>query len=685
MQRILVTAGLPYANGRAHIGHLVEYCLTDIYVRALKHLGRDAHYICASDAHGTPIEINASNQGISPEALVQESHEAYKKDFARFDVAFDHYGITHSDANREIVQRVYDSLRSNGELEDRVVEGNFCETDARFLPDRFIKGTCPRCGTCEQYGDVCEACGATYSATDLKDPHCVLCNNPPIRKKSEHVFFRLSSAKNVQFLTDWLESGVLKSDVANYVRQWITCGLRDWCISRDGPYFGFEIPDKPGKFFYVWLDAPLGYVSSSKEWGDANQLSLEQLWQSSETRIEHVIGKDIVYFHTLFWPAVLSSVGFSLPSRVHVHGMLTVNGEKMSKSRGTFIKASVFADHIEPQALRYYYACKLGPNADDIDLSFDDFVCKINGELVNKHANLISRTSQFLLRKLDGSLGDLPFEANAALEAPTDNASMLDLARKVVAACKRIEDLYQTCEFGQVMRELGIIADIGNEFFQARTPWADLKTNPDRARETCTFAANVCHALLMYLWPVVPRFAETGARILGCSIDRMDTTLLFQERSRPIHPFERLFDRIDQKAIEAMVKASKEDLQCKQTTPKTSSDNKASKQEASMDQFQALDLRVGIVREASRIPKSKKLLKLSVDLGEDQARQIVAGIAHMYEPTAITGTHVVVISNLKPTKLMGVESRGMVLAANAGDQLALVRPDKDLLPGTRVS
>ena len=685
-QRILVTAALPYANGSIHIGHLVEYCQTDMYVRALKQLGENALYICANDAHGTPIEINAGKMGISPETLVARVHEDHKAAFNRFGVAFDHFGITHSEANRNIVEEVYQTLKDSGHLEQRSVDGNWCEHDQRFLPDRFIKGTCPKCGTEDQYGDVCESCGATYAPTDLKAPHCVLCGNSPITRASEHTFFKLSSEETTRFLSDWIRSGTLQDDVANYVGNWIETGLRDWCISRDGPYFGFQIPDQENKYFYVWLDAPLGYVAASTEWAADKGLTRDDLWKSEDTRIEHVIGKDIVYFHTLFWPAILQSVGYTLPAKIHVHGMLTVNGQKMSKSRGTFINASTFADHFEPEALRYYYACKYNSQSDDLDLSFDDFILRINGELVNKHANLFSRASQFLSKKIDGKLGDLPFSAEEAQQAPNEESTPLNLARRVVASGRKIEALYRKREFSQIIREINTIADIGNEYMQSQEPWNQLKEDPEKARETCTFCLNVCHALAMYLGPIVPTFAEAGARILGVTLERMDAGLLFQERERAIGEMERLFARIDAPTVEKRIEAST------QETPKAPKATQASSTKSGADtvdqitfqDFQKLQLKVGHVLEAESVPKSKKLLRLQVDLGEESPRQIVSGISPSYQPEELVGTTVIVVTNLAPAKIMGVESNGMILSGEGSEQLSLLRLDRELPPGSEV-
>lgn len=686
-KRIIVTAGLPYANGSLHIGHLVEYCHADMYVRALRGLGEDALYICAADTHGTPIQLNAEKRGIEPLALAMSYNEEHQRDFAKFEINFDHYSSTHSAANRALVEDVYAKLRDAGHIETREIEGMWDEAAQRFLPDRFIIGTCPVCGATDQYGDVCENCKSTYTPRDLKDPRSVISGTTPVVRSTEHVFFRLSATENADFLRSWTQSGAVQDDVLSYVQGWIAKGLKDWDISRDAPYFGFEVPDKPGQFFYVWFDAPLCYAATSREWGDANGVSFDSLWRDEDqTVIEHVIGKDIVYFHTLFWPAVLRAAGLTLPQKVHVHGMLTVDGVKMSKSRGTFIKASTFADHIDPQALRFYLASKYGAGSDDLDLSLDDFVTRINAELVNKHANLFSRAAQFLNRNLDGRLSDLPFAHDELDEPPKEeDDELLRLARDVVGRARRVESLYREREFALAMRELGAIADIGNETMQGRKPWDQVKTDPEEARLTLTFALNVCHALAMYLAPVVPSFAAAGARILSIELGALNASELFTLRSRSIGPMERLFDRIDKRVVDRIVEASKENLPGSADTRKKTKKAKAASPPPgviSIRDFEKVELRVGWVREVEAVPNSDRLLKLSVDLGEEKPRQIVSGIAPQYGRDDLLGHRVVVVSNLAPAKLRGVESQGMILAAGDGDSLDVIRLGSRLPPGT---
>ena len=689
----IVTAALPYANGSLHIGHLLEYCQADMYTRALNRLGENALYICASDSHGTPIELNAQSQGIPPETLVQKYHDEHQDDFIKFDVRFDHFGLTHNPANKELTHSIFAELKDSGNIFEKEIDGNWCNGCERFLPDRFVKGTCPKCDAEDQYGDVCEQCGSTHSPTELKDPFCATCTQQgkPGKKletrRSKHLFFKLSSAENTAFLKEWLNGDALQKDVANYVRSWVKDGLQDWCISRDGPYFGFEIPEHPNKFFYVWLDAPIGYIAATKEWAEANNTDFLNIWKNPNTTIEHFIGKDIIYFHTLFWPAVLNSSTFTLPKHVHVHGMLTVDGKKMSKSRGTFISAADFAANVEPQALRYYFASKDNGESDDLDLSVEDFVLKINSDLVNKHTNLFSRAGQFLLSKLDGKLGDLPFAAEDALQEGESTNELLTIARQVVQSAKKVEGLYRQRKFSLALREITHIAEIGNEFMQNRKPWDELKSDPEKAKETITMTLNICHALAMYLWPIVPRFADDAASILNSKIDKMDSTALFQERLRPVGEFKRLFERIEKKAMDKLITTSQKRF-AEQQEVKSSKGGKTngspSKNEIQFSDFQKVELKTGKVLEAEPIAKSDRLLKLQVDVGAEKPRQIVAGIKESYSPEDIIGRTVVVVTNLASAKLMGVESQGMLLAANGDNTLTLVQPDGQAAPGTPV-
>lgn len=682
-KRLLVTAALPYANGSAHLGHLIEYIMADIYVRAHKALGVDAALICANDAHGTPIEINARKQNMTPEAMVDKYHQEQQRDFAAFGVAFDVFDSTHSDTNREVVFAAYDALQRRGDIEQRDIEGNFCPKDERFLPDRYVKGTCPKCRTPEQYGDVCESCGSTYAPTDLIDAQCSLCGTKPERRMSTHAFFRLSTPEAAAFLRQWIDAGTLQTDVANYVRGWIDGGLKDWCISRDGPYFGFAIPDMPGKFFYVWLDAPFGYVSASIVWGRSRGLSLSQLWQSSETRIEHIIGKDIMYFHTLFWPAVLERIGYSLPSKVHVHGMLTVDGEKMSKSRGTFINAATFAKHVEPEALRYYNASRYSPESRDIDLSFADLVARVNGELINKHVNLFSRLSRFVHAQLGGTLPALPFTRAQLDAAPSDAEGHLALAQRTVHLGQQIEAAYRARDIAQATRLLAEMADGANEAMQRHAPWALVKTDEAKAKEVCAVVAAVADAVVMYLAPIVPTLCDKAAKTLAMPLAPMSSDRLFTTGARTLAPFDRLMDRLERSACDAVVESSKD----RSAAPAAPAAPTAASTGHSVDigAVQAIDLRVGTVVAAGDMPKSRKLLKLQIDVGESRPRQIMAGIKTGYTPQQLIGTQVIVVANLKPATIMGQASEGMVLAADGADgQPHVLRPDTAQVPGAAV-
>jgi methionyl-tRNA synthetase len=597
------------------------------------------------------------------------------------------------------------------------MDGNYCPHDQRFLPDRFIKGTCPKCKSPDQYGDVCEKCGATYAPTDLIDPFCTLCHTKPERRPSRHAFFKLSQQQQHDFLRTWIDSGTLQADVANYVRGWLDGGLKDWCITRDGPYFGFPVPDMENKYFYVWLDAPFGYMASSIEWGQKNNATEDQLWRSPDTRIEHIIGKDIMYFHTLFWPAVLNSLGYTLPSKVHVHGMLTVDGEKMSKSRGTFIRADVLADHVDPQALRYYFATKFTPESKDLDLSLDDMVHRVNAEMVNKYANLFSRVGQFVTSRLEGRLGALPFTA-AEAQQPGDTQATghaqgteglvlgsggashevcLPLARRIVQAGRRIENAYRARDIAAVTRELSAIAEIGNAFMQAQKPWDLMRTDVEAARGVCTFVTNICQALAMYLGPIVPRMAEAGAACLGVDVAPMDAGRLFALTNVDLRAPGRLFERLERAQMDQVLEASKSSLNGGQAAQEAKAQESSSgataeaaaiepiKDTIAFDDFAKVDLRVGTVLSVEAVPKSKKLLKLMVDLGEGQPRQILSGIAQQVDADTLTGQQVVVVANLKPAKIMGLMSHGMIVAADGPEgTLSLIRPSAPWQAGSSI-
>jgi methionyl-tRNA synthetase len=541
VEKILVTSALPYANGSIHLGHLVEYIQTDIYVRLLKLTGRDAIYMCADDTHGTPIEIKARQAGVTPEELVGHYHEEHQKDFADFHIAFDCFYSTNSPENRYHAETIFQRLLEKGHIVKRPVAQYFCERDERFLPDRYIRGQCPneQCRAADQYGDVCEVCGTTYNPTDLADPRCAICGTPPVIRESDHYFFTLG--KYESFLREWISHpGRLQPEIRRFIENWFREGLKDWDISRDGPYFGFKIPGEENKYFYVWLDAPIGYIATTEKYCKETGCDFASYWLDSGARIYHVIGKDIVYFHTLFWPAMLKGAGYSLPDRVFVHGFLTVNGEKMSKSRGTFLNAREYLNHLDPQYLRYYYAAKLNGQPDDLDLNFEDFVTRVNAELINKIANLVSRVVPFVNKNFEGRLGALPAEA----------AAIIDEIRERVP---RIQGHYEKLEFNRAVQEIVAISDSANKYFQDQAPWDLFKTDPEAARSVCTFAINACRTVAVLMQPILPAFARDVERILRVPLKHFSDALLFDLENREIGPFVRLIERIDPKKVQALL------------------------------------------------------------------------------------------------------------------------------------
>ena len=541
-RRIIVTSALPYANGAIHIGHLVEYLQTDFWVRFQKMRGNECVYVCADDTHGTPIMVRARKEGITPEALIARSHEEHSADFAAFGVAFDNYYSTNSPENKAFCEEIYARMASEaGLLKSLLVPQMFCERDKMFLPDRFVKGTCPKCGSPEEYGDSCSRCGSTYEPTDLKDAHCAICGATPVMKDSEHIYFELEPHRD--FLAKWLPEHT-SSDVANKLMEWFGEPLRGWDISRDAPYFGFPIPGREGKYFYVWLDAPVGYMASLKNWCERNGAKFEDWWQDDATEIYHFIGKDIVRFHCLFWPAVLKVGGFRGPTKVFVHGFLTVNGEKMSKSKGTFVPARTYLDHLDPAYLRFYYACKLDGSTDDIDLNLEDFALRVNSDLVGKITNLASRGIQMLRKNFDGAAGRMDAEGRAIWE-------------DALARADRIAALYEAREFSQVLTSVREIAEEANKYFDRKAPWALVKTDREAAREVLTSVVNIFRAMAIYLKPVLPAYSDKAATMFGeAPYSWGDLDKPFEDRT--VGAYEYLATRIDPKAVEAMVEASRQ-------------------------------------------------------------------------------------------------------------------------------
>ena len=672
----MVTAALPYANGSIHIGHLVEYLMTDVYVRALKMAGHDALFVCADDTHGTPIEINARKAGVTPEDFVARFAEEHLEDFTAFGIKFDSFYTTNSEENRKWVHYIYEQLRDGGHVERRSMDQLYDVEAERFLPDRFVKGTCPKCGALDQYGDVCENCKSTYEPTDLIEPYSTLTGSRPVVKSSEHLFVRLGDFAD--FLKEWSATqGRLQPEIQRFVQAWLDGGLQDWCISRDAPYFGFEIPDAKDKYFYVWLDAPIGYIASTEHWGKTNgePKAAETIWKDKKAKVVHVIGKDIIYFHCLFWPAMLHASGLNTPEHVRVHGFLTVDGVKMSKSRGTFIMARTFREHLDPLYLRYYFGSKTGQSPDDLDLSFEEFVNRVNAELVNTLANLVSRSASFLKTKLGGEYGQLPSNAEPHLAT----------ARKLIEEAKTA---YGTFDHAAAVRAAVQIADLGNKLFQDGAPWNLIKTDKPAALGLVTLCLNLARAATVVIAPVVPAYAKKVYTVLGLDDEptSFDEAAAFDLIGRPMGEPQRLVDRISLKQVHPIIEASKQ-----APAPSEKSETAEPKaiepigDEIDIDAFLTVDLRVGLVVEANKVKKAKKLLQLTVDLGEEKPRNIFAGIAQAYEPAQLVGKKVAVVANLAPRKMSFGVSEGMVLAAGPGGKdIQVVQVPDDATPGSRI-
>ena len=671
-RKILVTSALPYANGSIHIGHLVEYLQTDIWVRFQKLIGNDCRYFCADDTHGTPIMIRARKEGKTPEEIIGKMYDEHVKDFAAFDIEFDNFYSTHSDENRELASMIYNRLKEAGHIASREVEQAYCDHDKMFLPDRFIRGICPKCKAEDQYGDSCEVCHATYTPLDLIKPACSICGNAPVQKKSTHFFFKLADFEPQ--LKEWIGAGHVHQQVANKLQEWFDQGLRDWDISRDAPYFGFEIPGEKDKYFYVWLDAPIGYIASTKNYCDKNGLNWEDYWVNGDAEIHHFIGKDITYFHALFWPAMLMGAGLKTPDRLAIHGFLTVNGEKMSKSRGTFINASTYLNHLDPQYLRYYYFCKLGPDTGDVDLSLDDFVSRVNSDLIGNIVNLASRSAQMLGKNFDGKCGKLSDEGRGLLAG-------------LKAAADEISDNYESRNFATAARKVRALADEVNKYFDERKPWVAIKEDKDHALESLTTTLNAVKVLTTYVKPVLPAHAARIEKLLN--IDPLVWANISDElEDHQINKFERLMERVDPKKVEAMVEESKEELAAAQEAeaPKLTgplADDPIA-EEIDFDQFMKVDLRVAEIVEAEIIEEADKLLRFQVDLGGER-RQIIAGIRKAYKPEDMVGRKVVIVANLKPRKMKFGMSEGMIIAAGpGGEEVFVTSPDEGAKPGQRL-
>ncbi|MBO2582713.1 methionine--tRNA ligase [Shewanella algae] len=670
-RKILVTSALPYANGPIHLGHMLEYIQTDIWSRFQKLRGHECHYICADDAHGTPIMLKAQQMGIQPEEMIAKVNQEHQQDFAEFNIAFDNYHSTHSEENRQLASEIYLKLRDNGYIKSKTISQLFDPEKSMFLPDRFVKGTCPKCKSEDQYGDNCDACGATYSPTELINPRSAVSGATPVMKETEHFFFDLPAFETM--LKEWTHSGSLQSEMANKLDEWFEQGLQQWDITRDAPYFGFEIPDAPGKYFYVWLDAPVGYMGSFKNLCDKRpELSFDEFWNvDSKAEVYHFIGKDIVYFHSLFWPAMLKGAGYRQPSSVYAHGYVTVNGAKMSKSKGTFIKARTYLDHLDPEYLRYYYAAKLSSRIDDLDLNLEDFAARVNSDLVGKLVNLASRTAGFIVKRFDAKLAKVE-----------DNS----LAESFLAKQELIAELYEGREYGKAMREIMALADIANAYVADEAPWQLVKNEETlaRAHQVCSVALNLFRILVTYLKPVLPRLAADVEAFLKLELSW--SGLALDMAGHQINPFKPMMQRIELDKVNAMVEASKESLKATEDTPKASgplADDPISPT-IEFDDFAKLDLRIALIKKAEHVPEANKLLKLQLDLG-GETRQVFAGIKSAYAPEDLEGKLTVMVANLAPRKMRFGLSEGMVLAAGPGGKdLWVLEPHEGAQPGMRV-
>jgi methionyl-tRNA synthetase len=671
-RQILLTSALPYANGAIHIGHMLEYIQTDIWARYQRAIGNECYFAWADDAHGTPIMLSAQREGISPEELIDRMNAEHRRDFRDFGLSYDHYSSTHSPANRELVETIYERLTEGGYTAHRPITQFYDEQEGMFLPDRFIRGTCPKCGTPDQYGDSCEACGSTYSPTDLIEPRSAVSGTAPVMRESEHYFVRLGHFE--QALQAWMNSGRMQPEVVNKMDEWFADGLRDWDITRDAPYFGFEIPGTEDKYFYVWVDAPVGYMASFKELCDAQGLDFDSWWRpDSTTEVYHFIGKDIMYFHTLFWPAMLLGAGFRTPTAVYAHGFLTVDGTKMSKSRGTFIMARTYLDHLNPDYLRYYFCAKLGPGTGDIDLNLDDFVQRVNADLVGKLVNIASRCAGFIQRNFAGEL-------SPQLADP-------GLYDEFIAAREGIAVEFEGRNYQAAVRRIMALADRANQYIDEHKPWQLIKQegSADQVQAVCTQGINLFRVLITLLAPAIPFTAAKAAAFLGRPVDQwseLDEPLL----GVPVNTFEPLINRIDPHKVEAMTEDARDSLkpsageQPAQDTPAL--DLAA---EIGIDDFMKIDLRIARIARAETVPEADKLLKLTLDLGSE-TRTVFAGIKSAYDPADLEGRMTVMVANLKPRKMRFGVSEGMVLAGGpGGSDLYLLSPDEGAVPGMRVT
>ncbi len=686
-RKMLVTCALPYANGAIHLGHMLEHIQADIWVRFQRMRGNEVHFVCADDAHGTPIMLNADKLGITPEQLIEKAKADHEADFASFNISFDNYHSTHSEENRQITTDIYKTLKANGFIKSKVISQLFDPEKNMFLPDRFVKGTCPKCKAEDQYGDNCEVCASTYSPMDLINPRSAVSGATPVVKESEHFFFDLPSFEGM--LKEWTRSGSLQPEIANKMQEWFESGLQQWDISRDAPYFGFEIPDAENKFFYVWLNAPIGYIASFKNLCDRAGIDFDEFWQKdSTTELYHFIGKDIVYFHSLFWPAMLEGSGYRKPTNVFAHGYVTVDGAKMSKSRGTFIQANTYLKHLDPECLRYYYAAKLNDRIEDLDFNLDDFVQRVNSDIVNKLVNLASRNASFIAKRFEGKLA----------EKLDDEA----LFNEFTAQAETIANFYENREFNKAIRAIMELTDKANKYIDDKAPWVIAKEEGKEAelQAVCSMGIELFRVLMSYLKPVLPKLAERAEAFLQSELrwDNIATPLF----GHTVAPFKSLFSRLEKKQIDAVIDETKALFAeaNKKTENQTKGTQKVEQQavekqeniavepispEITIDDFAKLDLRAAKVLNCEAVPKSDKMLRFELDLGDHQ-RQVFSGIKAAYpNPEALIGRFVIVIANLAPRKMSFGMSEGMILSAGTGGaNLFLLDADSGVQPGMQV-
>jgi methionyl-tRNA synthetase len=686
-RKILVTNALPYANGLMHLGHMVEHIQTDIWVRFQKMMGNECYAVCGDDTHGTAIMLNAEQRGITPEALIEEVHQERLASLSAFSVNYDNYYTTHSEENKHFASLIYERSKAAGAIEVKTIKQLFDPEKNLFLADRYVKGECPKCGAADQYGDNCEVCSATYNANELKNPYSALSGAKPIEKDSEHYFFKQSNY--VDMLKAWTRSGVLQEEIANKLDEWLESGLQDKDISRDAPYFGFEIPGTTGKYFYVWMDAPIGYISIFKNLCDNSpnnkELDFNSYWLNdskgnNDTELYHFIGKDIIQFHALLWPAMLSAADFRLPNGIYAHGFLTVNGEKLSKSRGTAINAQLFIKHLNPEALRFYFACKLNNRVEDIDLNMEDFVQRFNSDVIGKVVNIASRCAGFIVKKHDGLL--------------SENNIAPDLLNELQGASSTIAQLYENREFSKAIREIMALADKANQFIDEHKPWilAKEQGKEQKVQDVCSVGINCFRLLSLYLKPVMPLLAEKSEAFLNIEpLSWQDSASLLN--GHKINKFKALMNRLESEKVEAMMNEAKESAE-KATansanksdikSPQTTDNEKTQSKEIQFDDFAKVDLRVAEIVNAEHVVGADKLLKLTLNLG-DQQKQVFAGIKSAYQPEQLIGRLTVMVANLAPRKMRFGVSEGMVLAAGpGGDEIFLLTPDNGAKPGMEI-